>query len=85
MERPNNPSSDFPLFAHANGRGMKKTQGKLHYFDAWEKPQMAEEDYRRQKPELENNGRAKHKQSKRRREKLKTPSPDYLLYHHSGG
>ncbi len=85
MERPTKPRPDFPLFAHANGQWAKKIQGKLHYFGAWDKPQMAEENYNRQNTELENNGRAKHKQSKRPREKPKKPSPDYPFCPHPSG
>ena len=69
MERPAKPRPDFPLFAHANGQWAKKIQGKLHYFGAWDDPGTAEDNYHRQKPELDGNRKTKHKQSKLRREK----------------
>lgn len=79
MERPAKPRPDFPLFAHSNGQWAKKIQGKLHYFGVWHDPQSAEDNYYRQKVELEGSCEAKHKQSKSRREKPKKPRPDYPL------
>ena len=84
MDRPAKPRPDFPLFAHANGQWAKKIQGKLHYFGAWEDPQVAEDSYQRQKLDLEGNGKPKHKQPKRR-EKPKKPRPEYPLYPHPSG
>ena len=85
MDRPAKPRPDFPLFAHANGQWAKKIQGKLHYFGAWEDPQVAEDNYQRQKLDLEGNRKPKHKQSKRRRKKPEKPSPEYPLYPHPSG
>ena len=85
MDRPAKPRPDFPLFAHANGQWAKKIQGKLHYFGAWDEPQVAEDNYDRQKLDLEGNRKPKHKQSKRRRKKPEKPSPEYPLYPHPSG
>lgn len=49
--KPEKPTDDFPLFAHANGQWCKKVRQKLHYFGPWADPDgaldrwVAEKDY----------------------------------------
>lgn len=49
--RPEKPTSDFPLFPHANGCWAKKIAGKLHFFGSWKTgtPEAALEEFRRQR------------------------------------
>ena len=41
MTKPSKPTSDYPLFAHANGQWAKKIKGKLCYFGPWDDPEGA--------------------------------------------
>jgi integrase len=43
--KPNKPSPDYPLFAHATRRWAKKIRGKLHYFGSWDLPDGALKKY----------------------------------------
>jgi hypothetical protein len=39
--KPQKPTPDFPLFAHANGQWAAKIGDKLRYFGAWPDPDAA--------------------------------------------
>jgi hypothetical protein len=43
--KPQKPSPDFPLFAHATGRWAKKVSGQMLYFGRWDDPQGALREY----------------------------------------
>ena len=43
--KPEKPTPDYPLFAHATGRWAKKIKGKLVYFGPWADPDGAKERY----------------------------------------
>lgn len=45
MQKPDKPTPDFPLFAHANGAWCKKINGRHMYFGAWEDPDGALGEY----------------------------------------
>lgn len=85
MDRPAKPRPDYPLFPHATGRWAKKINGKLHYFGPWSDPEAAEDNYNRQKAELKQDRKQKHKPGKIRRCKPPKPRPDYPLYPHPSG
>ncbi|GIW79250.1 MAG: hypothetical protein KatS3mg105_1057 [Gemmatales bacterium] len=50
--KPQKPSPDFPLYAHANGHWAKKIRGKLHYFGPWDDPDGALKRYQEQAADL---------------------------------
>jgi hypothetical protein len=43
--KPQKPSADFPIFAHAMGHWAKKIQGHWRYFGKWDDPAAALEKY----------------------------------------
>jgi integrase len=50
--KPNKPSPDFPLYAHANGRWAKKIRGRIHYFGKWDDADGALAKYNAEKADL---------------------------------
>lgn len=46
--KPQKPSPDFPLFAHATKRWAKKIRGRMHYFGPWDDPEGALSSYKAQ-------------------------------------
>ena len=51
-KRPDKPYSDFPLFAHANGRWAKKIRGRFVYFGPWSDSDDALQWYLEQRDDL---------------------------------
>jgi integrase len=47
VSKPQKPSPDFPLFAHASGKWAKKINGRVKYFGRWADPQGALQEYRK--------------------------------------
>lgn len=43
--KPEKPSPNFPLYAHASGRWAKKIKGRTHFFGPWAEPNKALEKY----------------------------------------
>jgi hypothetical protein len=41
IEKSDKPNAEFPFFAHATGRWVKKIRGKIHYFGPWNDPDRA--------------------------------------------
>lgn len=44
--KPQKPSPDYPLYAHASGKWAKKIAGRVHYFGKWDDPVAALKAYR---------------------------------------
>jgi len=47
--KPDKPSPDFPLYAHASGKWAKKIDGRIVYFGRWEDPDGALQAYQKSK------------------------------------
>jgi integrase len=83
--KPEKPSPDYPLFAHATGRWAKKVNGRTVYFGTWDNPAAALREYeafaagkggkRKRKPR-----RVKHDPNKPAK-----PYPDFPLFAHAAG
>jgi integrase len=50
--KPQKPSPDFPLYAHAAGYWAKCIKNRVHYFGPWEDPQGALRKYEDEKADL---------------------------------
>lgn len=53
MPKPEKPTPDFPLYAHASGKWAKKVGNKLRYFGSWEDPDGALADYQKWRAEYD--------------------------------
>ena len=51
--KPDKPSPDFPLTAHANGQWCKKIRGKVYFFGVWDDPAAALQKYVEQRDNLQ--------------------------------
>jgi integrase len=83
--KPEKPSDDYPLFAHATRRWAKKFKGKLHYFGPWDDPAGALKRY-----EQFLKGKPSKPPRKRRRDATHAeappkPYPDFPLFPHATG
>jgi hypothetical protein len=90
-DKPEKPTADFPLFAHATCRWAKKVAGKLISFGPWDDPEGA---LRRYKQFAKNGKRvkapARSRPRMRRRDPTHTeapakPYPDFPLFVHATG
>ena len=52
IAKPEKPTKDFPLFAHATKRWAKKVKGKTEYFGPWDDPAGALQEWERVKGAL---------------------------------
>jgi integrase len=50
--KPEKPTPDFPLYAHAAGYWAKRIRGRVHYFGRWDDPNGALDNYNAQKDAL---------------------------------
>jgi integrase len=82
--KPQKPSPDFPLFAHATGRWAKKVSGRMLYFGRWDDPQGALDEYQAylagkavQKKQLPQSDADAAKPAK--------PFPNFPLFAHKSG
>ena len=86
MTKPSKPTSDYPLFAHANGQWAKKIGGKLCYFGPWGDPEGALSRYRGHDTQA-SNGRQQRvsKTTLPRSVPPVKPRKDFPLYAHASG
>jgi hypothetical protein len=76
--KPDKPTPDFPLFAHASGQWAKKIGGKVRYFGVWSDPDAALARYREASKEAARGRIA-------RAERPAKPSGDFPLFAHNCG
>lgn len=84
-QKPEKPTSDFPLFPHANGRWAKKVRGKTRYFGPWDDPDGALQEWLQQKDDLLAGKNPAKSGKVGRPVKRKKPSPDFPLFPHANG
>lgn len=82
--KPEKPTPDFPLFAHASGKWAKKIGGKLHYFGRWDDPDGAIAEYQAL---VQRGGKAKAKAGRKAASNGKPAKPyaAYPLFAHASG
>lgn len=81
-DKPEKPSSDFPLFPHATGRWAKKVGGKMLYFGPWADPGGALRAYQ----EFVATGTMKQRADRQQSgDKPAKPNADFPLFAHATG
>jgi integrase len=83
-DKPDKPSPDFPLFAHATGRWAKKVKGQFLYFGPWDDPDGSLKRYK----DFVGGRIAKPARRRRRDGKADAPPkpyPDFPLFPHATG
>jgi integrase len=80
--RPDKPTPDYPLFAHANGQWAKKVKGKLRYYGAWADPDAALAKYLTEGNQTPQASSVPPSSTAAKPEK---PRPDFPLYAHASG
>jgi len=85
VQKPEKPTSDFPLFAHHNGQWAKKIKGRLHYFGPWGDPQGALERFLEHDTRASNGRQVSETPILPANPKPAKPHADFPLYAHRSG